>query len=144
MIIMPNNPAFVSTNIAEKIVKTVLLKAIDSVEFEDLKQWNPTKFSRPDFAAVDEDGEFHLFYVVVTHVDPGTVSEDIEEIAKQLIPKKKCKRAVKGFLEAFDGEACEGDSIYVEVAFLVTEELDMLKCGTIRGCTVYEKKVKSE
>lgn len=144
MIIMPNNPALVSTNVAEKIVKTVLLKTLDSVEFEDLKQWNPTKFSRPDFATIDEDGEFHLFYIVVTHVDPHFVDGEIEEIAKQLIPKKKCKRAVKGFLEEFDGEVCDGDSIYVEVAFLVTRELDMLKCGTIRGCTVYEKKVKSE
>lgn len=140
MIIMPNVPAIIETEKAHAITKHIASKISDSIEFTEAKGWKNDVAVSPEFVTRDSDGDIHMFYVVVTHIDPG---EEIEEISDGFIEKKVCKKLTKEFIEEFNDELDEGSRVYVEVVFLIIHG-ETLDNGACRGCTLYSRKVKSK
>lgn len=138
MIIMPNNPAIIETEKAHAITKDIVSKLSGSIEFAEANGWKNNVAVSPEFITRDGDGDIHMFYVIVTHVDPG---EEIEEISEGFIEKKVCKKLTKEFIEEFNDELDGGTRVYVEVMYLIVQG-ETLNNGTCRGCTVYSRKVK--
>ena len=140
MIIMPSIPAIIETEKAHTITKYIASKISGSIEFTEARGWKNNVAVSPEFITRDSDGDTHMFYVVVTNIDPGKA---IEEISEGFIEKKVCKKLTKEFIEVFNDELDEGSRVYVEAIFLIVHG-DTLDNGTCCGCTVYSRKVKSK
>lgn len=138
MIIMPNVPAIIKTNKVHAITKHIASIISDSIEFTEARGWKSNVAVSPEFIMQDDDGDIHMFYVFVTHIDP---SEAIDEISEGFIDKKVCKKLTKEFVEVFNDKLDEGSCVYVEAMFLIVHG-KTLDNGTCRGCTMYSHKVK--
>lgn len=140
MIIIPNIPTVIETEKAHAITKYIASKISDSVEFIEARDWKSNVAASPEFVTIDSDRDIHMFYVIVSHIDPD---DEIEEISECFIEKKVCKKLTKEFIEVFNDELDDGSCVYIEVMFLIVHG-ETLDNGTCRGCTVYSRKVKSK
>lgn len=141
MIIMPCNPAIIETNTVKKITSLILEKHDNLREFDELKEWESKFASKPDLVRIDSDGEFHLIYIVVSHVDPG---DSYEEVCHGVIGKKNCKRICKAFIEENANYLNVGEIVHIDVILNVVNEGSMFESGSLMFTEVYSKKVRKD
>lgn len=141
MIVMPCMPYTIDTERAKMIATSVARKEDNAIEYDAAAGWESKKYMSPDFVTLDGDGDIHLNYIVVSHVDP---TDDLaHDIAKGIIGNKMRKKVSKEFAKRFADDLDENTLICVQVMFLISKDEGM-EHGIVRATRSVVRKMKRD